>query len=341
MGVELGDIVIKKEIEFSELNGKTVGVDAFNTLYQFLSIIRQKDGTPLMDSKGNITSHLSGLFYRNIRLMDEGIRLVYVFDGKPPSWKEQTVSERAETKRNAMEKWAKALKEGRLDEARKYAQATGKVTPEIVEESKELLNAMGIPCIQAISEGEAEVAYLVSKGRLDYAASQDYDSLLFGAPVLLRNLTVSGRRKLPGRDRYVEVHPEVIMLKDTLDMLGIDRRKLIWIGLLTGTDFNEGVKGIGPKKGLKLVKECTTLKEVHEKSMAPEDYELWKSIEEFFLNPEVSDANIVFGKMDKEKVMDILCKRHDFSEERISTTIDEYIKKTAETSGQEKLGRWF
>ena len=295
MGVDLGAIVEKNEIGLDALGGKVIAVDAFNTIYQFLSIIRQRDGTPLIDSKGNVTSHLSGLFYRNIKLMEKGVRLVYVFDGKPPSWKENTIKGRSEIKEEAKRKWEEALREGRLDDARKHAQATSRATPEIIDESKELLSAMGIPCVQAVSEGEAEAAYLVMNGRADYAASQDYDALLFGAPRLIRNLTLSGKRRLPGRGRFADVHTELVVLDDELRRLGITREQLVWIALLSGTDFNEGVRGIGPKKGLKLVKECASLEEVHSKSRATEDLELWRNIAGFFINPDVSDAGIVFG----------------------------------------------
>jgi len=341
MGVDLGELVVKKRIEFSELAGKTVAVDAFNTIYQFLSIIRQRDGTPLSDSKGRITSHLSGLFYRSVKLMEQDIKLIYVFDGKPPSWKSGTIADRHGVKVEARKKWEEALKEGRLEDARKYAQATSTLTPEMVEESKELLDAMGIPWVQARSEGEAEAAFLVTNGKASYAASQDYDSLLFGCPLLLRNMTISGKRKLPGSNRYIDVYPEVVSLQETIDALGISRQKLVWIGLLIGTDFNDGVKNIGPKKGLKLAKECNTLREVHEKSKAMEDIALWEEIEEFFLHPEVNDVIIKFGRMDKEKVVKILCGEHGFSEERISSAIEEYIKNFEEKAGQAKIGRWF
>lgn len=341
MGVDLGSLAVKRRIEFDELAGKTVAVDAFNMIYQFLSIIRQRDGTPLLDSKGRITSHLSGLFYRSVRLLEQDIKLIYVFDGKPPSWKSETVRDRQEIKIEARKKWEAALKEGRLDDAKKFAQATSSLTQEMVEESKALLGSMGIPFVQAISEGEAEAAFLVMKGKANYVASQDYDSLLFGAPLLLRNLAVSGRRKLPGRERYVEVFPEVISLQETLDALGITRQKLIWIGLLVGTDFNSGVKGIGPKKGLKLAKECRSLRETYEKSGAAEDLALWEEIEEFFLRPDVSDVAVKFGKMDKEGVLKILCDEHGFSRERIGHAIDECSRAREEKTGQSKIEKWF
>ncbi|MCX8199910.1 MAG: flap endonuclease-1 [Candidatus Micrarchaeota archaeon] len=340
MGVDLGNLVVKKRVELSDLAGKVVAVDAFNAIYQFLSIIRQRDGTPLLDAQGRITSHLSGLFYRNINLLEQDIRLIYVFDGPPPVWKTGTIESRRGVKEDARRKWEDALKEGRLDDARKFAQATSSLTPEMVEECKELLGAMGIPYVQARSEGEAEAAYLVTRGKADYAASQDYDALLFGSPVLLRNLTMSGKRRLPGRGRLVDVFPEVISLQETLDTLGITRQQLIWVGLLIGTDFNEGVKNIGPKKGLKLVKECSSLKEVHTKSNAQEELSLWESIEEFFLRPDVDDVVVGFGNIDKQRVMKIMCETHGFSPERIGHSIDTYVKAHDEKAGQSRIGKW-
>ncbi len=337
MGVKIGDLLIKEPIDIEKLAHKSVAVDAFNTIYQFLSIIRQRDGTPLMDSEGNITSHLTGLFYRNMKLLERDIKLVYVFDGKPPEWKHNTIDERVSTKKTAEEKWKEALKAGDLEAARKYAQATSRITPEIIQESKELLDAMGIPHIDAISEGEAQAAYMALKGIVNHSASQDYDSLLFGSPHHIRNLTLSGRRKLPGRNTYVEVTTEEIDLKKSLDKLGITREQLIWIGLLTGTDYNDGVKGIGPKKGLKLVKECKSLEEIHTKSKAQEPLEFWIELTQFFLNPEVKSVEPQFKTLNKEKVLEILCEKHDFSRERIESTLDEYLN----SKRQNTLSRWF
>jgi len=250
MGVQLGDLVAKHEIDYDALKSRTIALDAYNTLYQFLAAIRQPDGTPLMDRQGRITSHLSGLFYRTIRMVEKGVRPVYVFDGKPPELKEKTLEKRKEVREKARERWEKALAEGNVEEARKYGQASTRLTAEMVVDAKELLDAMGIPYVQAPSEGEAQAAYMAAKGDVWASGSQDYDSLLFGAPRLVRNLAIEGRRKLPGKDVYVPIHPELIVLGDVLEQLGIDRRKLIWIGILIGTDFNEKVPGVGPKRAL-------------------------------------------------------------------------------------------
>src|SRR4030042_372344 len=147
MGVNLKDIIPHKELSFSDLSGKTIAVDALNTLYQFLASIRQPDGTPLMDKKGSVTSHLSGLIYRTGNLMKLGIKPVYVFDGKPPEQKMRELSRRKELKLEAHQEWVKAKEEGRTEDAMKSAKRTSRMTDEMIEDSKKLLEAMGIPSI--------------------------------------------------------------------------------------------------------------------------------------------------------------------------------------------------
>lgn len=341
MGVKIGDLVIKQKIEISDLSGKRVGIDAYNTLYQFLTTIRQKDGTPLMNSQGKVTSHLSGLFHRSVKLLENDIKIVYIFDGKPPSFKEDTLKDRREIKEDAKVKWEEALKSGNLEEAKKYAQMTSKLTKDMVEDAKELLDAMGIPHMQAVSEGEAQGADMCRKGTVDFSASQDYDSLLFGAPKMVRNLTLSGKRKMPGKNKFIDITPEIIDLEQTLKELEITREKLVWLSLMIGTDYNKGVNGIGPKKGYKIVKESETIEDVYMKSNATEGIELWKSVAEYFLNPEVINEVPKFnGKMNYDKVIEVMCTKNEFSVERTQGTLENF-KKIEQELNQPKLGQWF
>ena len=340
MGVDLGDVP-KKAVTLAGLSGKRFAVDAYNAIYQFLSSIRQPDGTPLKDSDGNITAHLTGIFYRNARLLENGIRPIYVFDGKPPEFKSGVITERADRKREAEANWKNALERGDLASAKKYAQASSRLTHAMVEESKELLRAMGIPVVEAPSEGEAQASQLVIEGAADAAASQDMDCLLFGAPLLLRNLSVGGRRKLPGRNEYVDIEPEFIELQSALDTLGVSRQQLVWMGILIGTDFDEGVKGIGPKKAHKIVRECKTLREAAEKAGAIDEIDLFEAVEHFFLNPPVDKGvKVSAEKMDKEKIVKFLCGKHDFSEERVARTCASAEKSMRETGAQTRLGSW-
>lgn len=346
MGVDLGDAAIKRTITLESLSGKIIAIDAFNTLYQFLASIRQEDGTPLMDFKGRITAHLSGLFYRTARLVENGIKPVYVFDGKPPSFKKRTIAERAQNKKEAEEKWKKALEEARYDDAKKYAQATSRLTQDMVEESKQLLTAIGIPYVQAPSEGEAQASVMV-RNNLAYAAgSQDYDALLFGAPLLVRNMSITGRRKIPRQDRYILIEPEEIKLQETLKELQISQDQLILMGILVGTDFNAGVKGVGPKTALKIVKEHKTLDKIMLYVADKYKYEFEHDLEEvieFFKNPPYVELKekMAWGKVSKEGVDSILVKEHDFSEERINSTVDKLIKSFEEKGNQSKLETWF
>ncbi|MEM5773309.1 MAG: flap endonuclease-1 [Candidatus Aenigmatarchaeota archaeon] len=338
MGVNLEGLVSGKEIELEELAGKKIAIDAFNTLYSFLSIIRDRlTGEPLRDSKGRITSHLSGLFYRTSNLIEAGIKPIFVFDGEPPKFKKRTVEERKAAKEKAKEKWEEALKRG--EEAITYAQAAAQLTDEMVKDAKELLEAMGIPWIQAPSEGEAMCAHLCKKNLVFAAGSQDMDSLLFGSPRLVRNLSITGKRKLPRKEVYIEVKPEMIELEEVLSSLGITREQLIIIGLLVGTDYNPGIERVGPKTALKLVKEHKSLKKILQQVewQGEEDPE---EIYNFFLNPPITeDYKIEFRKPDEEKIIEFMVEERDFSRERVEKVIQS-LQKSFSAGTQSSL-KWF
>ncbi|MDE1856934.1 MAG: flap endonuclease-1 [Candidatus Micrarchaeota archaeon] len=337
MAVDLSKLVSKRKIEFGELQGRVIAIDAYNVLYQFLSIIRQADGTPLMDSQGNVTSHLSGIFYRTIELVQKGIHPVYVFDGLPSVLKQKTIQARMRRREEAREAWMKAKEEGRLEEARMRAQGATRLTKDIVESGKDLVRLMGIPVINAPSEGEAQASYMAMKGLAFAVGSQDYDTMLFGAPDVIRNLTLSGRRKLPRKNVYINIEPEIMSLQDTLASLGISRKQLIWIGILLGTDFNEGIDGVGPKTALKIVKECRDLDQVvsHVKEKYGKEFELdVHEVEELFLNPEVGDVDpkaLEARVPDTASIIEFMCDRHDFLRERIEKYSHLLAGKSAET----------
>ncbi len=341
MGVQLGDIVSKQKIGLEQLRGQIIAIDAMNSLYQFLSIIRQRDGELLKDSKGRITSHLSGLFYRTANLIEAGIKPVYVFDGAPPKLKLRTVEQRRAVRREAAEEWAAALKEGRIEEAKKFAQRAGRVDERMIKQAQTLLGHMGLPWVQAPGEGEAQAAHLVQRGDAWAAASQDFDSLLFGAPMLVRNLAITGRRKLPSKDVYVEVFPEVIELQALLRELGITQEQLVDIGILIGTDYNAGIKGIGPKKALELIKEQGSIKQIAETELG-EKFEVDPiEVREIFLKPNITGKyGLEWGDPDPEGIKEFLCREHDFSESRVQTGIDRLLKGQRERE-QVSLEKWF
>ncbi|MGB9740626.1 MAG: flap endonuclease-1 [Candidatus Bathyarchaeia archaeon] len=343
MGVNLREIVPKTVVRLEDLSGKSIAIDAYNALYQFLAIIRQPDGTPLKDNSGRITSHLSGLLYRTSNLVEMGIKPIYVFDGTPPALKEAEIKRRVKAKEEALIKYEQALKEGKIEEARMYAQATSRLKDYMAEDSKKLLDLMGIPWIQAPSEGEAQAAHIVKRGDADYCASQDYDSLLFGAPRLVRNVTISGRRKLPGKNVFIEVVPEIVELENVLRECGITYEQLVDVGILIGTDFNpEGVKGLGPKTALKLIKEYRSLENAlpHIKNAEfPVDP---KRIREIFLNPKVTDDyKIEWREPDAEGVIRFICGERDFSEDRVRKALEKMQSGITKLRGKTTLERWF
>jgi len=321
MGLQIGDIVPRKEIKFEELKGKVIAVDAFNAIYQFLASIRQPDGTPLMDSSGRVTSHLSGLFYRNIALLSEGLKLIYVFDGEYHSLKEKTHELRQGMKDIAREKYEMAKEEEDIEGMGKYARGFAKLDKEMIEESKELLEAMGVAVVQAPGEGEMQCAELVKNGQAYAVGSQDYDTLAVGGKRLIQNLTLSRKKKT--KTGYIFIAPEMIEYEKVLNELGIDGDQLISLAILVGSDFNPGgVKGIGPKKALALVKDkkypVKIFSELEEQGRL--DFN-WKEVFEIFKKPNVSREKVEFPKLDEKKLKEILVERHEFSNERVENQL--------------------
>ena len=344
MGVPITDILSRKEISVPDIYGKVIAVDAYNHIYQFLSTIRQRDGTPLMDSKGGITSHLSGLFSRTANLMERNVRLVYVFDGKAPDMKRTEQERRQKAKHKAEAKYKIAVQKEDIDGMRKYASRTSRLTAEMIEESKSLLTAMGVPIVQAPSEGEAQAAHVVREGHAYAVASQDADSLLFGTPLLIRNLSISGRRKKASSALYEQVSPELVDLEKTLAELDISQDQLIALALLVGTDYNSaGIKGIGPKKALQLVKEhANDFDALFSAVSWSQHYDVsWKEIfRQFKEMPVTSDYTLNWRDINDSLVIDLLVGQHDFSNERVSATLDK-LHKAQSQNRQKGLGEYF
>lgn len=337
MGLQIGDLVSRKEVTFKELKGKTIAVDAFNAIYQFLSSIRQPDGTPLMDSSGNVTSHLSGLFYRNIALMAEGINLIYVFDGEYHELKGKTHDIRNANREKMAEKYETALDEEDLEGMGKYSRGFIRLNDLMIKESKELLEAMGIAVVQAPGEGEMQAAELVKNGQAYAVGSQDYDALVVGGSRLIQNLTLSRKRKTVSG--FIYIAPEMIEFENVINQLGITGDQLICLAILVGTDFNPGgVKGIGPKKALALVKQ-----KIHPVAIFDDVVERhgdlgfnWREIFEIFKKPNVSKQKVTFPKFDENKIKEILVSRHEFSEERVENQIAK-IREIKVKKGQTSL----
>lgn len=346
MGLTIKDIIPRKEFDFEKLRGKTVAVDAFNTLYQFLTTIRQPDGTPLMDDQKRITSHLSGLFYRNVALLCEGVKLVYVFDGEPPALKSKTHEKRGEARERARVRYDDAKAGEDISGMRRYSMQLIRIEDEMIEESKELLEAMGVMVVQALGEGEAQAAHMNRMMDSVYASvSQDYDSLLFGAKRLLQNLTLARKRKT--FSGWIEVKPEIIELDHVLNTLELNRDQLICLGILVGTDYNpRGIPGIGQKKALELVKKfqqpVLIFKEVEARiaALPEEDKFDWRDIFELFKKPAVKGVTLSFPKLNEAKIKEILVERHAFSSERVDKQLSK-LREAKEQQKQRGLDKWF
>jgi flap endonuclease-1 len=339
LGVNLTPIIVKRVTSLEALSGKSMAVDAFNVLHQFLALIRTRDGTPLSDPQGRVTSHLVGLVFRTTRLIaDYRMGLVFVFDGRPPQLKGGEVDRRRALRRKAEKEYAEAVKAGDLAKAHSKAVQTGRLTREMVEDSKRLLDHLGVPWVQAPSEGEAQAAHMAQRGDVWASNSRDYDSLLLGTPRLVRYLTIQGQEWLPSKGRARRLLPEVIDLQEFLGHHGITREQLVDLGILMGTDFNDGIKGIGPKTALKLVREHGRLEDMPEKvaSRLPSEY---PEIRQLFLAPEVTDDYAIApGELDGEGLISFLCGERGFSRERVESVIERIERSKKQRSLSDWLG---
>ncbi len=340
LGVNLTPIIVKKTLDLEALRRKSLAVDANNMLYQFLSLIRTRDGTPLKDSSGRVTSHLVGLMFRSTRLIHTyGIDLVFVFDGKPPELKGQEIIKRRRLREKAKQEWEQAVKEGDYATAWSKAVMTSRLTRSMVDDAKQLLQLLGLPFLQAPSEAEAQTAHMAKEGDVWASSSRDYDSLLFSAPRLLRYLTISGREFLPSKGISRPLRPELIDLKRLLSHHKITHEQLIDIAILIGTDFNKGIKGIGPKTALKLLRRHGKIEELpgDVRSRVSERFE---SVRRIFLEPNVvSDYDLRYSDLREEELYRFLCEERDFSQKRVETVVQR-MKRFYSSRKQACLERW-
>jgi len=325
MGVAIGKLIEESKQKF-EINNtyanKRFGFDAYNILYQFLTTIRGVDGEPLKNKDGKITSHLNGLFYRVLNLLSNNIDIYFVYDGKSIDLKKKTQEDRQNRKEIAKEQFKEAVERGNLEDMHKFSKRITSIDENIIKESKELLGHMGVSIIDAPTEAEAQISYMTREGLMDFTVSQDFDCLLFNSPNLVRNLTVSQKKKIPSKNIYVNVYPEIIYLKDVLEKLNLSNEKLIWLSILIGTDFNDKIEGVGPKTALKLVLENDSFEEI-EKVLKEKNKVInfdYKEIVDVFQNPLVSKSpEIKKSVFNKSKIENYLVDKFDFSYDRVSS----------------------
>jgi len=273
--------------------------------------------------------------------MQSGIKLAFVFDGTPPDLKHRELSRRKEAKLLAKEKYEQAKDEEDVESMKKYSMRTARLTKDMIEEAKIVLDCLGIPWVQAPSEGEAQMAYMVRVGDAYAGISQDYDSLLYGCPRLVQNLSIAGKRKLPGSPRYVNVVPEMITLKTVLKELSLSLDQMLCLAMLVGMDYNPGgIKGIGPKKGLKLVQEHGDNKEALFEAVEFDSKSevAWKDIWDCVHNmPIEKEYDLTWGSVDGEKLYSYLVDEREFSAIRVNKTL-ENLNATKSQRAQKSLG---
>lgn len=340
LGVKLAPLVIPQVLTLETLKGRSFAVDAANQLHQFLALIRTPDGVPLKDRQGRVTSHLVGLLYRTTRLItDYNLKLIFVFDGKPPDLKSREIKKRQTVRERAEKEYEEAVARGDMKTAWSKAVATGRLSKSMAKEAQQVLRYLGIPFVQAPSEGEAQAAYMVQKGHAWATASRDFDTLLFGTPRLLRYLTLTGRKRLPSRGTSVPLQPELIELNRVLNEHGLNQEQLVDMALLIGTDFNPGIPKVGPKTALKLILEHKTLENLPEKiqSELPSNYQVIRQI--FLDHPVTDDFDISSKPVDKEGLLTFLCEERGFSEMRVSGVIDRLMK-AQQSQRQQSLDAW-
>ena len=347
LGIKIGDLLtdVRHSLKLRELKGQILGIDAYVMMYQFLARIRQDmSGEEFTDAEGQTTSHLIGMFYRTVALLEEGIKVVFVFDGPPPDFKRTELARRAELKRRAEEARILALEQGKIEEAAKFAQRTVSINEKILGDSKRLLDLLGVPYLTAKHDAEAQLAVMAQQGVVNAVASQDYDTFLFGAPLVARNITVSQvRRSAVGQ--VTSVIPEKIYLEEALKYLGINRNQLINLGLLVGTDFNHKIPKVGPSTALKLVQEYTSWESlesyVKRKYLSPEDnFDNYFSaappstiINYFFNPPYTKDYKLTFDRVDIKGTLNYLVDEKSFGVERVK----QRLKKLEAMQKQKKL----
>jgi flap endonuclease-1 len=292
-----------------------------------------------MNSEGQVTSHIAGLLYRTSNLVEAGIKPVFVFDGPPSELKRKTLDKRHAIRTQAKKEMEDAIEAGDLEKARMLGARSVSLNKEMIEEAKVALHHLGFPIIQAKQEGEAQAAQLVGKKLAHAVCTQDYDALLFGAPLVIRNMAITGKRKLPYRNAYVNVEPEKVALDAVLNELHVSRQQLIWIGMLIGTDFNDKIPLVGPKKALKAVSRKKSFQEVLTELKTTVDYDP-AEVEDLFMHPVVHDiTEIPLAKMNRENALAYYCDTHGFDQTRVTNALNK-IEKKPEDNKQSTLGKW-
>jgi flap endonuclease-1 len=331
-----------REFQLKNLFGRKVAIDASMCLYQYLIAVRQSDGQQLTSEDGETTSHLLGMFYRTIRLVENGIKPMYVFDGKPPVLKGGELEKRMIRKKEALKQQEDIKDTATVEEMVRYEKRSVRVTKEQNNEAKKLLELMGIPYVDAPCEAEAQCAELAVAGKVFAAASEDMDTLCYSPPYLLRHLTFAEARKMP---------IDQIDYQKAMEGLEMDKQTFIDLCILLGCDYCETIKGVGPVTAFKLIKEHGSLDNIVKwieenpgstKFKVPENWP-YAEARELFLHPDVSPGSEINLKWQEPKVdelVEFMVKQKGFSEDRVRSGAEK-LKKGLKGGVQGRLDGFF
>ncbi|KAI0475525.1 Rad27p/FEN-1 endonuclease-like protein [Xylariaceae sp. FL0804] len=334
-----------KEGDIKNQFGRKVAIDASMSIYSFLIAVRS-DGQQLMNESGDTTSHLMGMFYRTLRMVDNGIKPLYVFDGAPPKLKSGELAKRFQRKAEASESLEEAKETGTAEDVEKFSRRTVRVTREHNAECQQLLKLMGIPYIIAPTEAEAQCAVLARAGKVYAAASEDMDTLCFDSPILLRHLTFSEQRKEPIQEISVE---------QVLEGLGMERKQahqFVDLCILLGCDYLDPIPKVGPSTALKLIREHGTLEAVvahmkgdpKQKYVLPDDWP-FEDARALFFEPDVRPADdplcdFKWERPDVEALVRFLVADKGFNEDRVRAGAAR-LEKGTKSSQQSRLEGFF
>jgi flap endonuclease-1 len=336
MGIKLHKLIEKKAIEISELEGKIIAVDAPNIIYGLLKFVyknNQYDENNVMtDRTGRPFSHLYGLLFRVKFYYTKRIFPIFCFDGRDSELKRRITKDLLNDFLFTDKRYQDAIKRGDTGLAKRIALSKEYFWPNILRESKQLLGVMGVPYIESPAAAEAQCAQLVKDRIAHYSNSQDFDSLLFGCPNIVQNLSKSLRRKEKGRWTYQKIKPQVINLQKNMQKLNLDQFQLVDLAFLIGTDYFSGIKGIGPKNALELIKRHTTIEEIKYRQGSKYDFSklttnIINRVRKIFLMPEVLtiQENLYWNPPNKDAIFNLMCKEHNLNPNTVQNNLKKLV----------------
>jgi len=322
---------------------RKIAIDASMALYAFLIAVRADNHLFLTNKNGETTSHLVGLWGRTLKFLKYDIIPIYVFDGEPPELKRDELKIRESNKQKAEKAFQEAKEIGDSEAINKYSKRNVRVTRKQINEAKRLLELMGIPFIEAPCEAEAQCAELVKTGKVWAVGSEDMDTLTCGAPILLRNLNYS--------EAMSKVKPiREIHLEKVLEGMKIDMNQFIDLCILSGCDYCEKIRGIGPKRAFSLIKKHGNIEKILEsldtKKHPVPDYFPYREIRDYFINPpvipskDINPSKLKIQEPDVEGLIQFLVVEQCFNEGRVEKGIDLLIK-NKKKSNQTRITSFF